>query len=350
MQKTEYAIVGWGLSGAVLAWELYFRNKSVVIFDSGVNHSTRTAAGIVNPIVFKRLTKSWKADTLMPKAESFYLKIEAKLGQKIIESKHIYKVFTSFEDENNWMVKQSDDRFSKYLFPIDSSIHINQVQADYGYGVVNTFGNLNTQLFLDASKAFFISNGYQFVDEPFEYQELITEGLIYKNDSFNRLLFCEGVGIQHNPFFSYLPLKPTHGDTLIVESDEFDFDHILNKNMFIMRLKGNQFKVGATYNWELTDPITTEAGKNELIEKLKQFTQFPFKVISQQAGIRPTVKDRRPLIGSHPKHENIYVFNGMGTKGVMIAPFFANELIDFIENGIELDKEVDIKRYEKYLN
>ena len=99
----------------------------------------------------------------------------------------------------------------------------------------------------------------------------------------------------------------------------------------------------------MQEPICTEKAKSELIEKLSQFTNFKFEVISQQAGIRPTVKDRRPLIGTHPNFNKLHVFNGLGTKGVMIAPFYSDELLEYILNGRDLDKEVNITRYAKYL-
>ena len=67
-----------------------------------------------------------------------------------------------------------------------------------------------------------------------------------------------------------------------------------------------------------------------------------FQMTSQK---QHTVKDRRPLIGLHPKHPQLAVFNGMGTKAVMLAPYFAIAFSDFLETGKELNSEVDIKRY-----
>ena len=63
------------------------------------------------------------------------------------------------------------------------------------------------------------------------------------------------------------------------------------------------------------------------------------------AGIRPTVKDRRPLVGQHEKYSNLYILNGLGTRGVMIAPYVAEKLFNFIEKGEDLDKEIDVNRF-----
>jgi hypothetical protein len=88
-QQSENAphIIGWGLAGATLAWQLHFRNQKFVVHDSGKNYSTRVAAGLVNPIVFKRLTKSWNADLLMPYSVEFYQKIAAILDVKLVSKK-----------------------------------------------------------------------------------------------------------------------------------------------------------------------------------------------------------------------------------------------------------------------
>lgn len=337
-------IIGWGLAGATLAWQFYFSRRdnyvakrSFSVYDSGVNHSTRTAAGLVNPIVFKRMTKSWNADLLMPYAENFYTKVEEVLNLKLLSRKNIYSVLSSVEDENNWSVKQGDDRYKNFLGQSEIGA-IENVQMPFGLGKVNTFGNLDTNLFLDASKDFFLQNDIQFFDRSFDYNDVLKN----PNQSY---IFCEGFDVLNNPYFSYLPLKPTHGETLIIETDELKFDEVLSKNMFVLPLGNNQYKIGATYNWDLKEPITTELGKTEIIEKFENFIDCNYKIISHHAGIRPTVSDRKPLIGTHPTQKNAYIFNGLGTKGVMIAPYYGEQFLQFLFDEKVLDREVDVERY-----
>jgi glycine oxidase len=43
----------------------------------------------------------------------------------------------------------------------------------------------------------------------------------------------------------------------------------------------------------------------------------------------------------------MYVLNGLGTRGVMIGPYVAEKLFNFIELGIPLEKEIDITRFKK---
>jgi len=349
MVDKDHLIVGWGLAGATLAWQLYFESISFHVFDSSINHTTRSAAGIVNPIVFKRLTKGWNVDKLIPYAESFYAKVESELNTTIIHQKHIFKIINSYEEENNWASKQLDENFNSYLAPLTNP-KIEGVDAPFGFGEVKTFGHLDTNAFLDLSKSFFLNKNINFTHELFDYSKYNKVTNTYNDEHIKHIYFCEGFKICNNPFFNYLPLKPTHGETLIIQTHDFNFDHVLNKNMFILKINDHTYKVGATYNWELEQPITTANGKNELIERLKNIVDFEYTIIDHQAGIRPTVKDRRPLIGQHPNYNNLFLFNGLGTKGVMIAPYYANQLLASISNSLDLDNEVNIDRYKKYLH
>lgn len=334
-------IVGWGLAGAVMAWQLHFQNVSFEVKDSLENHSTRVAAGLVNPVVFKRLTKSWNADILMPSAAAFYQKVEQFLGLKLLSHKSIYRVFASAEEANNWSSKEGDDRFANYLTrpPLEQQPSDELVQYPHGMGEVKTIGNLDTVTFLEASKAFFIKKDVQFNPGFFSIKNL-EEELIY--------IFTEGYRMRDNPFFGYLPLNLTHGETLLIETNELDFAGTINKNMFVMQVSPTTYKVGATYNWEITEPIITQGAKEELVERLESFTQFNYSILEHQAGIRPTVIDRKPLLGVHPIQKNAFVFNGLGTKGVMIAPFYSAHLLGHVFKDEPLEKEVDIERFNHY--
>ena len=151
--------------------------------------------------------------------------------------------------------------------------------------------------------------------------------------------------MHSNPFFNQLPLDGTKGELFIIRAADLDLDVIINTSVFILPLGDNLFKVGATYNWEDKTNEPTTHGKQELIDRIKEILNCDFEIIEHFAGVRPTVKDRRPLLGTHPQHANFHILNGLGTRGVMLAPTLAKDLYDFIEKGKPLDKTIDIKRY-----
>lgn len=330
-------IIGWGLAGVTLAWQLYFRKIPFKVFDSGTNVSTRVAAGLVNPIVFKRLTKSWNVDALFPAAENFYQQVETELNLPLLSRKNIYYPFSGIEDENNWSVKMGDERFSPYLnhTPLRN---LGTVETPHGCGKVSTFGNLDTNTYLDKSAEFFQNKGIEIIQEKVSADQNLTHG-----DAW--FVFCEGVNIIENKLFQYLPLKPAHGETLTVDCPDLNFDEIISKNLFILPLGSNYYKIGATYNWELKEPVVTESGKEDLIARFENLVKSPYTILEHKAGIRPTVHDRKPLLGIHPVQKNAAVFNGLGTKGVLLAPYYADHLLNHLLLHSPLDSEVDIHRF-----
>ena len=78
-------------------------------------------------------------------------------------------------------------------------------------------------------------------------------------------------------------------------------------------------------------------------------TSVPFEVLSHQAAIRPTVGDRRPLVGAHPLHPHLWVLNGLGTRGVLNAPYCAQMLYQAVFEGKEIPPEMDVARFQKRL-
>ena len=158
-------------------------------------------------------------------------------------------------------------------------------------------------------------------------------------------MFSEGYGIKQNPYFKDLPLNPAKGELVIIHAPKLKINFVLKAGVFLIPLGDDKYIVGATYEWsDLTNDISLKA-KEELLTKLSKLINCPFEVVDQVAGIRPTVKDRRPLVGMHSMHKNLFVLNGLGTRGVMIGPYAARQLYEFIENKRPLEKDIDIVRF-----
>lgn len=353
--KKNYIIVGQGLAGTILAQTLIKKGKSVVIIDKhGLSNASRIAAGLYNPVVFKRLVKSWMADELISFMNEFYTDAEQLLNKKFYFKKQIVKLFAEEQEKTLWL-KKGNEEVGKYLsktiqndFLIDM---IHNAPTGESSEVIDA-GNLDTGLFLDAFRKYFRTKD-RLLEERFEYDQLsVSENSVsYKNFIADKIIFCEGYKCLDNPYFKWLPFKLTKGEIITVkipllsQKETNLSEKVINKGVFVLPVGNNTYKVGSTYEWSDLTEKTTEKGKAYLIEKLEKILKVPFEVIDHQVGIRPTVNDRRPLIGIHPEHPALAVFNGMGTKGVMLAPYFANQFFDFLENNLPLDKEVDIARF-----
>lgn len=358
--KINYIIVGQGLAGTALAFTLLKNGKSVRIIDSqNFSKASRIAAGLYNPVVFKRLVKSWMADELIPFMDAFYAEKEQLLQTTFYFKKQIVKLFADEQEKALWLKKSQDD-VGKYLSAdIGTPFFPNSINNPFGSASVIHAGNLDTSHFLKSSRNYFIKTE-MLLDEAFDYKQLtINEhNVCYNNLSADKIIFCEGYRTTDNPYFSWLPFKLTKGETLTISLrqaqgtpqneerlNEIPFEKVVNKGVFILPVGDNIYKVGATYEWNDLTENTTEKGKAELVEKLQKVLNVPFNIIDHQAGVRPTVIDRRPILGLHPKHPSIGVFNGLGTKGVMLAPYFAQHFYEFLEQKTLLNKEVDILRF-----
>lgn len=347
--ETDVIIVGQGIAGTVLALSYIWKGKSVyLISNNSLSHSSRVAAGIWNPVVFKRLTKTWMADELIPFAKTFYHKAEKQLNIPLYTERKILKPFTELQEEQLWLKKSSTD--NQYLHnQILNNFNISSNKTIISYSLVNDAGNINILDFLNITKQY-LSGNNSFSDSDFIFDDLeINNGkIIYQNLSSKQIVFCEGHLISKNPFFSWIPLKPAKGETLTIKSNDINLDNsIFNKGFYILPLGNDIYKIGATYEWENLNDSPTENGKNELVKKISDSITSSFEIIHHDAGVRPSVIDRRPVVGNHPEYQNISVFNGFGTKGVIIAPFFADYLINLNANLIIENNEVSPLRFYK---
>lgn len=345
----DFIIVGQGIAGSVLAISLIKSGYTICLINQpNLSLSSRVAAGIWNPVVFKRLTKSWLADDLVPELISFYGFFEKETTTQLLHHRHIIKPFTEEQEKNLWLKKsQTGNQFLDTTAYTD--LKLTEKQIISSYSKVLQAGNLDIPTFLKATKNY-IQQTQTYIEEGFNYGQLKIENnqIEYNQIVSKQIVFCDGYLIQQNPFFNWIPMKPAKGETLTISCDEILLQpDILNKGIFIMPLGNKTYKIGATYEWENLNDDPTEKGRSELEQKLNAIIQSPYTILKQEAGVRPSVIDRRPVVGPHPDHNNIYCFNGFGTKAVMLAPYFAKQLIHFIQNGTIINPEVDPIRFKK---
>lgn len=342
----DYIIVGSGLAGIAFAETLLQNQKSFVVFENLSQNSSRVAGGLYNPVILKRFSQVWDAERQLAIADQFYAQIEAKLKVQVDFKLPIYRKFFSIEEQNNWFAASDKPTLTPFLSTAIVHKKYNAIDSPFGYGEVLHTGYLDTDVFLDSYRDY-LKRLKVYEAVTFEYDKLIPESnfVTYKDFQSKHIVFAEGFGMHANPYFKNLPLDGTKGELFIIKAPDLDIDVIINTSIFILPLGNNLFKVGATYNWEDKTDLPTDLGKQEPIDRIKELLHCDFEIIEHLAGVRPTVNDRRPLLGTHPSHKNIHILNGLGTRGVMLAPAMALDLFDYIENQKPLHQSVNIERY-----
>lgn len=338
-------IFGAGLAGTCLAHQLMRRGQHVHLIDSGENHSSSIAAGMVNPMVFRRMNKSWRLDEFLPEAQAFYQEISQEIGEELYHPIVIRRFFSSLQERQMWEQRQVQIEYSAYLNPLSEEDLAHQgAHNSFGSGRVKNAFWINAAKWVEANAAFFQRNG-MLRTEAFDPNLWNPQAKTYGNITYDKVIFCLGYQQKSEATFSFLPLQQTKGQTLTIKSEQIQSKESLNRKCFVLPLDNQHYRVGATYEWNNASLEITEAGRNQLIEMLSSLGSYDYEILEQKAGIRPTVLDRRPLMGEHPEYQGVYIFNGLGTKGYMMAPTLAKELASFMLDQKPLHPETNIQRF-----
>lgn len=347
MKNLDYIVVGCGLAGIAILEVLKANKKSFKVIDNASQQSSLVAAGLYNPVVLKRFTKVWKAQEQLNSALPSYKQIEDKLNVKVDYQHPIYRRFNSVEEQNMWFTAADKPSLEPFL---STTIVKNKnpfVDADLGLGEVYQTGHLDTKKLIDVYKADLSFNS-NLTEETFDYSalEIHSDHVIYNEFKAKAIIFAEGFGVKNNPFFSDIPLTGTKGEVLTIKAPALQLNEAIKSSVFIIPIGDDYYRVGATYEWSDKTNTATEKAKSELISKLKAFIKCDFEIVDHKAGVRPTTKDRRPIVGQHQTHLPLYILNGLGSRGVMVGPYVAKQLYNLITNEIPLESEIDIKRFQ----
>jgi len=341
----DYLIVGGGLAGIAFAQHCRIHQKSFLLLSDDSQNSSRIAAGLYNPVVLKRFSAVWQAQEQLNLVQIFYQQFATDLKAQFDFPKPLHRIFYSIEEQNNWFSAADKPQLAPFLSTQLIPPQKVPISAPFGFGAVEHCGFVDTAALVSNFRNYLHAHN-QFRNERFNYNELQLQdhSVSYHDIKAKHLIFAEGFGIHQNPFFNYLPLDGTKGELLIIKAPELKSDVIIKSGVFVLPLGNDLYKVGATYNWEDKSDLKTEEARKELCANLDTFLHCDYKVVEHYAGVRPTVKDRRPLVGTHPLFPQLQVLNGLGTRGVMLGPAMAKALFEHLEYEFPLDPYIDIKR------
>ncbi len=351
MDSTDYLIVGHGLAGSVLAWT--FREKGmdfrIVDRDEGA-FCSQAAGGLINPISPRRPTKGWRAEIHFPYAERFYRWVGDRTERPFYHPLPIHRPFSDEEEKERWSSNAKKKGYDRFLYP-KSPQKLSGIDINPRLGAATFQGAyLDLPAFLEKSSEKAVQEGSLF-RRSFDPQELnkMQHGWEWEGIRFKKLILCQGTRIRECPFFGHLPLRPNKGEILTLKMPDFPEDLILNRNFYAIPLGEGKVRIGATYDHQDLTPEATRAKKEELLDRMEQWVHSPYEVLDHRVGFRPTTPDTRPYVGFHHEEKNVAVFNGLGSKGIVLAPYWAQKLTEKLQEGVEEapDPEVEPERFDK---
>lgn len=315
-------IVGQGLAGTMLGWELERAGMTFAVADAGhATAASRVAAGIINPITGQRIVKGWRVDTLLPLARETYRAIENELRVPLWREMRVRRLYLNEGERRVMAEKQACGELADYAGANDGDGFWIE-----GAARVDVAGLIakTRERWLEAGRLF---------EERIDFTKALED--------HDMVIDCTGAG--GGPF-GFAPWQFSKGECLTLAIEGLARDVVVNRGHWMFPTGAGLAKVGATHVPARRDMVLTIEARAELESSAATMSCQPFNVTGQDAGVRVYLPDKKPAAGRHPENPRWGVLNGLGAKGALFAPALARQWITHLADGVPFDGEVDVAR------
>jgi glycine oxidase len=327
------AIVGQGLAGTLLAWELERHGAQFQICDAGpVGRASAVAAGMINPITGQRLVKSWRVEELLPLARECYRALEAELGVKIWREMRVHRWWRNESERGIFVAKQQGGGATgatDQLAPFAGA-------TDHDGFWIEGAAQVDVPALLAATRRRWLAAG------------CLIEGEVNLSALRARhelVILCTGAPLRAEPSFTFVPWSVSRGEVLTVAVAGLEPGVILNNGHWVAPLGAGEAKVGATYTPNADDLAPTPEARTKLERAAETLLRRPFQVRQHEAGLRLALPDKHPVAGRCPNDPRLGLMSGLGSKGVLLAPWLARQWWNHLSEGVPFDPAVDVARF-----
>jgi glycine/D-amino acid oxidase-like deaminating enzyme len=349
--KVDYIIVGQGICGTFLSHDLLQAGKSIIVIDeSNPFTASKVASGVINPITGRRMVRTWEIEKLMPFAVEAYTAWGEELGVSLVQQCNILDFHPSPQMVLAFAERQPIEK--EYLrIPADADQWKKYFNYDFSIGEIDPCWLIDINALLQQWRNQLQQKEW-LLEEKFHWGDcqVSDNHVVYKNITAEKIICCEGVAGFDNPYFHLLPYARNKGQAIIVKIPGLPRTHIYKQGINIVPWKEDLFWIGSTYEWEFTDTNPSPDFRKKVEAQLSYWLKLPFEIVDHLASERPANMERRPFVGLHPVTPAVGVFNGMGTKGCSLAPYFSKEFANHLVNGSSLTPLVDVRRFSKILS
>lgn len=351
MTQVDYIIIGQGICGTMLSWNLMKAGKSVMVIDEAKPYTaSKAASGVINPVTGRRIVRTWEIEKIMPFAVKAYKQLEIDLDVSLIHQTNILDFHPTPQ-----MMLAFADRLSEettYLREPENADRL-KLYFDFHFGV----GEINPCWLIDINTVLErwrnkLKQQHALLEQRFEWNDCVvtSDQVTYSGITASAIICCEGAAGSQNPYFQLLPYALNKGEVIIAEIEGLPDTNMYKQGINLVPWKDGLWWIGSTYEWNFTDTNPTTIFREKTEAQLKHWLKLPYRIVDHIASVRPANVERRPFVGFHPLHRTVGIFNGMGTKGCSLAPYFAAEFCNYLSEDRSLTPAADIARFTRILS
>lgn len=348
--QVDTLIIGQGLCGSFLSWNLLNAGQNVlVVDDTKPNSATKVASGVINPVTGRRIVRTWEIETFMPFAVNAYRAFEKELSIELIRQCNVLDFHSTPENKIAFTERVKTE--TEYLSEVNEKQWDSYFHLLFGVGEIHPCWLIQLNDLLENWRKN-LQKRSALISGLFDWSDCVIteESIQWKDIRANRIICCDGNAGTINPWFQLLPFAPNKGEAIIASIPDLPRNHIYKQSLSLVPWKENLFWIGSTYEWKYEDPNPTPAFREKVETQLKSWLKLSYEITDHLASERPANIERRPFVGFHPIHKNIGILNGMGTKGCSLAPYFAHQLTQHILNGEAIHPLASIDRFKNILS
>lgn len=310
------------------------------------------AAGVINPVTGRWMTKSWAFDTLRSQAQQCYQGLEQHFQKSFFHAIPLTRYCQQPDDLKRLGRRMRNPRYQSVIgLQHPAGAGLPALRDPFGHFDILQAAYVDIPALMDCLHRHFTQQDC-WQDACFDYKALHAQPSqstwYYQGQHYQQVIFCEGCGLKHNPWFRYLPVQATKGETLLLQASQLDLPPALyHHHKWLLAYPNETLRLGSSYDEIDLSPLPTAQAYRSLLDAFHKMTQanIDYQVIEQRAGHRPTTPDSRPILGEHPAHSGLFVLNGLGSKGASLAPCMVEQLIQLIWVQKPLQPEIDLQRW-----
>ncbi len=346
----DYIIIGQGICGTFLSWNLWKAGKKFVVIDQPQPYSsTKVASGVINPVTGRRIVKTWMIDELLPFSWDTYTELGHELNAPLIQQCNILDFHPTLQMKEAFAKRLHDEIYLQ--LPADEDQWKQYFNYHYGIGEINPCYLIDLNIMLHEWRKK-LQEQNALLEEQFSWNDckVYADHVKYQNITAQKIICCDGVLGFDNPYFKNLPYVPNKGEVIIASIPGLPRNNIFKQGINIVPWKNDLFWIGSSYEWNYPDKNPTAAFRKKVEDQLNYWLKLPYTIVDHWAAERPTNLERRPFVGLHPVISSVGLLNGMGTKGCSLAPYFAKQLTELLTQNIPINPQADVKRFTRILS